>query len=66
MLAFPVGGTIGPILTGKIFDMTGSYNQAFLVCIAITVIGLILTLLLKMVSIQAGEEITHRISTFEE
>jgi len=57
---FPIGGTIGPILTGKIYDMTGSYNQAFLVCIAIAFIGLILTLLLRPVSRQTEVEIAYR------
>jgi len=42
-----IGGAIGPVLSGHIFDITGSYQLAFLVCITLSVIGLILTLLLK-------------------
>ena len=57
---FPIGGTIGPVLTGKIFDVTGSYQLAFLVCTAVAIAGLILTLLLRPISRQAGEELTNR------
>lgn len=42
-----VGGAIGPVLAGKIFDVTGSYQIAFSVCVAFSVIGLILASLLK-------------------
>ncbi len=41
-----VGAAIGPFVTGYIFDITGGYQAAFLVCAAIGVAGLILTLLL--------------------
>ena len=40
---FTIGAAIGPFLTGYIFDATGSYQVAFLVCAAIGVVGLILT-----------------------
>jgi len=42
-----IGGAIGGVLSGYIFDITGSYQLAFLVCVALGVTGLILTLLLK-------------------
>ena len=45
--AFTFGGAIGPILAGGIFDIRGSYYWAFLTCTAISVIGLVLTTLLK-------------------
>ena len=41
------GGAIGPFLAGYIFDMTGSYQVAFLVCAAVGIVGLVLTVLLK-------------------
>jgi MFS family permease len=41
------GSIIGPILTGHIFDTTGSYFFALLSCGAATTIGLILTLLIR-------------------
>ena len=35
------------MVTGYIYDITGSYYMAFRVCIAFAVVGFILTLLLK-------------------
>jgi MFS family permease len=46
-LGFTVGGAVGPFLTGYIYDITGSYHNAFLTCIAFMVIGLILAVLLR-------------------
>ena len=40
------GFTIGAVLAGYIFDTTGSYNIAFLICIAMGLIGTILNVLL--------------------
>ena len=45
-----VGGTIGPVLVGYIFDITGSYQLGFLICAMVIVIGLILALFLKPIS----------------
>jgi MFS family permease len=42
-----LGGAVGPLLTGYIFDITGSYEIAFLVCAAIGLVGLMLTVLLR-------------------
>jgi len=42
-----LGGAIGPVLAGRIFDITGSYQWAFLICAALSVIALILTSLLR-------------------
>jgi MFS family permease len=44
---FTVGGGAGPFLTGYIFDVTDSYRLAFLVCLGISMVGLILTVFLK-------------------
>jgi len=44
-----VGGSIGPFLSGHIFDVTGSYLPAFSVCAAMSVLGLLLMLTLKSV-----------------
>jgi cyanate permease len=40
---------IGPLVTGYIFDITSSYQLAFLIYAIINVIGLILVLCLKPV-----------------
>ena len=45
-----VGGAIGPVLAGRIFDITSSYQLAFLICIAVGIVGLILALLLRPIS----------------
>ncbi len=42
-----IGAAVGPVMAGGIFDITGSYNFAFLVCIAFSIVSLILTLFLK-------------------
>ena len=41
-----IGGAIGAPLTGSIFDITGSYRLAFLICIAICTAAVILSLVL--------------------
>ena len=42
-----IGGATGPVLAGFIFDVTNSYNLAFLLCAVSGVINLILVLLLR-------------------
>jgi len=42
-----IGEAAGPVLAGGIFDMTGSYQWAFLACATLGVIGIILTSLLR-------------------
>lgn len=42
-----IGGAVGPVVTGYIFDLTLSYQMAFLTCAAFGVIGLILTVALR-------------------
>ena len=42
-----IGGALGPVLAGYIFDITGSYNQAFWLFAVTTILGLLLTWLLK-------------------
>lgn len=44
-----IGGAVGPFMAGYIFDVTGSYQTAFLVCIASSIVGLILALTLRPV-----------------
>ena len=46
-VGFTLGAAAGPYLMGYIFDVTGSYQLAFLTCAILSVIGVILSLLLK-------------------
>lgn len=43
-------GSISPIVTGRIFDTTGSYQLAFLILLVLAIIGLILSMLIKPIS----------------
>ena len=40
------GGALGAPLAGTIFDTTGSYNLAFLICVMLGVLAIILSLIL--------------------
>ena len=41
-----IGGAIGPFLAGSIFDITGSYRLAFLICLLLMMLASILSLIL--------------------
>jgi len=43
-------GSISPILTGKIFDITSSYQLAFLILLVLAIIGLVLITLVRPIS----------------
>jgi MFS family permease len=47
LLGFIFGAAAGPLIGGYIFDTTSSYQLAFIICAAISVVGLILTVLLS-------------------
>ena len=47
VLGFSIGSSIGPVLTGYIFDVTHGYQTAFLVCAIMIIIGIILSALLR-------------------
>ena len=41
-----IGGAVGPLLAGSIFDVTGSYRLAFLICLVLSALAVILSLIL--------------------
>ncbi len=41
-----IGGSIGPFLAGTIFDVTGSYHIAFLICVIFAALAMMLSLIL--------------------
>ena len=45
-----IGGAAGPMLVGRIFDVTGSYHLAWLICGGVSTIAIILSSLLRPVS----------------
>ena len=46
-----LGGTAGPLLSGRIFDVTGSYDIAFVAMIGFAMFGLLLSLALRRVKL---------------
>jgi MFS family permease len=54
--AFTLGAATGPFVTGYIFDMTGSYQVAFLVCAAFGILALVLAVMIKP-AIRAGSKV---------
>jgi MFS family permease len=42
-----IGGAIGPLLAGRIFDVTGSYQLVFLIIAVVSVIAFVLSLLVR-------------------
>lgn len=48
------GMAVGPLLAGHIFDITGSYQSAFLLYAIIGVVGLVLVSRLKPVAMQSA------------
>jgi MFS family permease len=45
-----IGAAVGPVMAGAIYDVTGGYNPAFLVCCAFSLVGVILTLFLRPIT----------------
>jgi len=54
-MGFAIGGAIGSFLSGSIFDATGSYQTAFLVCAGIGIVGLVLAVLLTRIKGEQGK-----------
>jgi len=46
-LGFSIGAAIGPFVTGSIFDVTRSYQTAFIVCAGIGIVGIVFAALLR-------------------
>ena len=55
-----IGEAIGPTLAGRIFDITSSYQTAFLICVGLSIIAIILALFLKPITRKGGENDSER------
>jgi MFS family permease len=55
MLVGTIGGSMGAIVAGSIFDLTESYTIAFLICIALTVVALILSLVILRYKVELAK-----------
>jgi MFS family permease len=51
-----IGGTIGPVTTGRIFDLTLSYQIAFLILLIASILGSVLLTLLRPVMAESEKE----------
>ncbi|MFC1910774.1 MFS transporter [Chloroflexota bacterium] len=47
IFASNIGGAIGPLIAGRLYDITNNYNWAFIICGLFAIIGLIVALLVK-------------------
>jgi MFS family permease len=47
MFICTIGGSLGPVLAGRIFDTTGSYHLHFVICAAVAFTSIVLAALLK-------------------
>jgi len=52
--AATIGCAVGPVLAGWLFDISGSYQLAFLLCAAVSLIGLIITLFIRPIHRRRG------------
>ncbi|MBN1152405.1 MAG: MFS transporter [Dehalococcoidia bacterium] len=50
-----IGGALGPVLTGRIFDIAGSYDTAFALLAGLIAIGFVLTLLIRPLTEQQAQ-----------
>jgi MFS family permease len=53
IFASTIGGGIGPVVAGRIFDITGSYQIALMMCVAVACVGLILAIFIRRVYLPA-------------
>ncbi len=60
MLFLTIGGALGAPLAGYIFDVTGNYSLAFLICVIIFVLGLIPSVILLRSKGKGGTAVTEQ------
>jgi MFS family permease len=45
---YSIGGAIGPLVAGLVFDISGSYQKVFQVMVILTIVGLVLAVIFKL------------------
>ena len=50
LIGVATGEATGPVLAGRIFDITGSYQPAFIICAALSMIAIVLALFLRPIT----------------
>ena len=50
MFSGNLGGALGPVMAGYVFDITGAYAGAIWICTAVSILGFLLVVLLKPVA----------------
>lgn len=53
---FTAGGAVGPVVAGRIFDVLGSYQIAFLICAVVGVSGIILAWMLRPPAVKETDD----------
>jgi MFS family permease len=51
-IGFTIGAAVGPFIMGYLYDLTGNYNIAFLTGFIVSLMGVILTVLLKPIKVK--------------
>jgi MFS family permease len=52
-----IGGALGPVVSGHVFDVTQSYQIAFAILLIVSIVGLLLSLSLKPVAVLEEKQI---------
>ena len=49
-LVHAIGGAVGPVVVGYLFDVAGSYQPGFIICAAVSIAGFIATVLIQPIA----------------
>ena len=58
-----LGGAIGPLMAGRIFDLTGSYRLVFIILTAMALVGVVLITTLRPAAKKITDSRAHLVSS---